>query len=249
MLRDLDIPLKTDGWWRRPADLTDSEKQRLATELIARAYMHVPEELVRYVPGLVIGEAHTMLKEEERSLLRDADVFGTCLNATARQEQPLIGFELAKGDRGTYYRATLNLLRQHRRRIAEGMEFIEQNGLQQGAKKYLQYFDGTGVIKEIFIGTIAGLTLGNRGCDPYKPLVGIVREDGVAKISARCSKLLFLNGLNMARAIREAAALVGGEGGGHAVACGAQVDEERVPEFLEKFEELLISNKMTDILL
>lgn len=240
LLKDLDIPQKSDGGWRRPIDLTDPEKQRLASELIARAYMSVPEELVKYVPGLVVGEVHTMLREQERSMLRDADEFATCINSTARHEQPLLGFEVAKGDRRTYYRAMMNLLRYHRKCIAEGMEFVEQNGLERGRRGYLQYFDATGGIKETFIGTIASLTLGQLACDPYKPVVGIVREGGAAKISARCSKLLFLKGLNMARAIREAAQAVGGEGGGHAVACGAQVAENHVPEFLEKFENSLI---------
>ena len=239
LLKDLNIPLKSDSEWRRPVDLTDSEKQRLATELIARAYMHVPEELVRYVPGLIIGEVYTLLKEQGRSMLRGAEEFGTCINSTARQEQPLIGLEVAKGDRGTYYRAMLNLLRHHRRNIAKGMEFIEQNGIQHGPKGYLQYFDGTGAIKETFIGTIAGLTLGHERCDPYKPVIGIIREGGAAKISARCSKLLFLKGLNMGQAIFDAAQSVGGEGGGHAVACGAQVPENKVPKFLKKFEDLL----------
>ncbi len=241
LLKDLDIPLKSDDEWRRSVDLTDSEKQRLATELIARAYTQVPEELVRYVPGLIIGEAYTLLKEHERSMLRDADGFGTCINSTARHEQPLIGFEVAKGDRETYHRAMLNLLRYHRRNIAKGMEFVEQSGFSYGPKGYLQYFDGTGAIKETIIGTIAGMTLGNERCNPYKPLAGVVREGGVAKISARCSKLLFLKGVDMARAIREAARSVGGEGGGHAVACGAQMAEDKVQEFLGKFEELLIS--------
>jgi len=240
LLKYLNIPFRSDGGWRRPIDLTDDEKRRLATELIARAYTAVPKELAQYVPGLIIGEAYTLLKEDERSMLRDADEFSTCINSTARHEQPLIGFEVAKGDRGTYYRAMLKLLRHHRRNIAKGMEFVEQNGLHYGQKKYLQYFDGTGAIKETFIGTIAGLTLGHERCDPYKPLVGLVREGGVAKISARCSKLLFLKGVDMARAIRDAAQSVGGEGGGHAVACGAQVEENRIPEFLERFEYLII---------
>jgi RecJ-like exonuclease len=241
LLKDLNIPLKSDGQWRRPVDLTNSEKQRLATELIARAYMSVPQELVPYVPGLIIGEVYTLVKEQERSMLRGAEEFSTCINSTARHEQPLLGFEVAKGNRGTYYRAMLSLLSHHRRNIARSMEFIEQNGLQRGPKGYLQYFDGTGVIKETFIGTIAGLTLGYEGCDPYKPVTGVVREGGVAKISARCSKLLFLKGLNMGLAIRDAARAVGGEGGGHAVACGAQVPEDRTQEFLEKFEDFLIT--------
>ncbi len=240
LLKDLDIPFKSDGGWRRPVDLTDVEKRRLATELIARAYKNVPEELVQYVPGLIIGEAHTLLKENKRSMLRGADEFSTCINSTARHEQPLIGLEVAKGDRGTYYRAMLNLLRYHRRCIAEGMEFIEQSGLERGRRGYLQYFDATGEIKETFIGTIAGLAIGHRTCDPYKPVVGMIREGGAAKISARCSKLLFLKGLDMGRAIRDAAGSVGGEGGGHAVACGAQVDEKRLPEFLLKLEDRVI---------
>lgn len=241
LLKHLGIPMKGDGEWRRPVDLTDSEKRRLATELIERAYERVPEELSKYVPGLIIGEVHDLLKEEDRSMLRDAEEFSTCLNSSARHEQPSIGFEVAKGDRKTYYRVMLNLLRYHRRQIAQGMEFVAERGLQRTERGYIQYFDASGALKETFIGTIAGLTLGHPICDPYKPVVGVFREGGTAKISARCSKLLFLRGLNMARAIRAAAESVGGEGGGHAVACGAQINEEKVQEFLVKFEDLIIA--------
>ena len=240
LLKDLRIKPRDEKGWRRLADLTEAERRRLATELIGRAFAHVPGELARYVPGLIIGECYTLLGEAERSVLRDAGEFATSMNSTARHEQPLIGLEVAKGDRGVYYRAMLNLLRHHRRCIAEGMGFVERGGIELGAKNYLQYFDATGVVKETFVGTIAGLSLGSGACDPYKPIAGIVRERGVAKVSARCSKLLFLRGLDLAGAIREGARAVGGEGGGHAVACGAQVEETRVPEFLEKFENLLI---------
>lgn len=241
LLKDLGIPYKTEGGYRRPIDLTDDEKRELGTELITRAITHVPEELVEYVPGLIVGEVHTLLRERERSMLRDADEFSTCINATARHEQPLIGLEVAKGDRKVYYRAMLNLLKYHRRCIAEGMSFIGQQGMRRGPEDYLQYFDATGVLKETFVGTLASLTLGHERCDPYKPIVGMVRTRGVAKISARCSKLLFLKGLDLAKAIRAAARSVGGEGGGHAVACGAQVDEEKVPEFMREFERQLLA--------
>jgi len=241
LLKDLHIPFKGEHGWRSPVDLTNEEKKKLATELISRAYMYVPKELVQYVPGLIIGEAYTLLKEGERSMLRDADEFSTCINSTARHEQPLIGFEVAKGDRRVYYGAMLNLLRYHRRCIAEGMGFIEQEGLERTPRGYLQYFDATGVLKETFIGTIASLVLGHQACDPYKPVAGIFRDRGMAKISMRCSKLLFLRGLDLARVIRKAANSVGGEGGGHAVACGAQVEESKLPKFLEEFEAQVIA--------
>jgi len=236
LLKDLEIPFR-----KKPVELSGEEKQRLASELIARAFTYVPRELVAFVPGLIIGEVHTLLREAEGSMLRDADEFSTCINATARHEQPLIGLEVAKGDRKTYYRAMLNLLRYHRRCIAEGMMLIEQEGLKRTPRGHVQYFDATGELKETFVGTIANLALGHRACDPYKPVVGIVRERGVAKISARCSKLLFLKGLDLAKAMRAAAASVGGEGGGHAVASGAQIEEGRVPEFLEEFEGQIIA--------
>lgn len=240
MLKDLDIPYKTKKGYRRPVELSDDEKQKLASELITRAITHVPEELTEYVPGLIIGEVHTLLNENERSMLRGADEFSTCINSTARHEQPLIGYEVAMGDRNVYYRSMLNLLKYHRRCIAEGMTYIDQNGLEEGPEGYIQYFDASDVLKETFVGTIASLTIGHEKSDPYKPVIGIVTKDESAKVSARCSKLLFLKGLDMARAIRAAAETVGGEGGGHAVACGARIDKDKIPQFITEFENRLI---------
>jgi len=246
LLKELNIPLKEEHRWRRPVDLQHEEKQKLASELITRAYTGVPAEFSKYVPSLIIGETFTLTREASSSMLKDAEEFSTCINSTARHEQPLIGLEVAKGNRDVYYRAMLSLIKHHRRNIARGMEFIEDIGFAIGPKGYLQYFDATGEIKETFVGTIASLALSSQYSDPYKPVVGIVRTDGVAKVSARCSKLLFLRGLDMGLAIKSAAKMVGGEGGGHAVACGAQVEEAKIPEFLREFEGRLLRQMAHD---
>lgn len=240
LLKDLEISYQTEEGYRRPVDLSEDEKRKLASELITRAISEVPEELVDYVPGLIIGEVYTLVDEEEESFLRGADEFSTCINSTARHEQPLIGLEVAKGDRDVYYRQMLKLLKYHRKCIAEGMSHIREKGIEKGPEDYLQHFDASDVLRETFIGTVAGLTLGHEKADPYKPIAGIVKHDGVAKISARCSKLLFLKGLDLGQAIREASEAVGGEGGGHAVACGAQIDEDKVDEFIERFESKIL---------
>lgn len=242
MLKDLNIPYKTKDGYRSPIDLNEEEKRQLASELIQRAIYNVPDELVDYVPGLIVGEVQTMLSERKRSQLRGADEFSTCINATARHEQPLIGLEVAKGNRDVYYNQMLKLLKYHRRCIAEGMNHIQEKGVETGPKDYLQYFDASDVLRETFTGTIATLVLGHEKADPYKPMIGIVKHDGVAKISARCSKLLFLRGLDLGQAIKEAASEVGGEGGGHAIACGAQIDDEKISDFIEVFENRIIEN-------
>jgi RecJ-like exonuclease len=98
LLKELGIPQRDEkGEWRRAAELTGEEKRRLAEALIQRASKSVPPELAPFVPSLVWGETYTLAREE--GMLRDASEFSTCLNSTARHEQPDIGFELAKGDR------------------------------------------------------------------------------------------------------------------------------------------------------
>ncbi len=43
--------------------------------------------------------------------------------------------------------------------------------------------------------------------------------------------------------MKKAAGELGGRGGGHAVACGAQVDEDKVQELIEGFEDELLREK------
>jgi RecJ-like exonuclease len=238
LLKELEIPQRNDkGEWRRVADLSMEEKRKLANALIERALKYVPPELSSFVPNLVWGEVYNLPAETE--ILRDASEFSTCLNSTARHEQPEIGFELAKGDRGPYYRAMLQLLREYRKFLSRALDVLQREGVKSGPKGRIQYFDLTGVIKETFVGTLAGLCLSSGLCDPYKPVIGMVRDAGLVRISARCSKLLFLKGLNLAEAVRKAAEAAGGEGGGHAVACGAQVPEEKLDYFMQELETQL----------
>ncbi len=52
-------------------------------------------------------------------------------------------------------------------------------------------------------------------------------------MSARAPKELVRKGLNLSDIMRDAAAEVGGMGGGHAVAAGATVPEDRAMEFVD----------------
>jgi RecJ-like exonuclease len=117
---------------------------------------------------------------------------------------------------------------------------VETGGVREGERGYLQYFDATGVVGENFTGTLAGLSLSSGRVDPFRPVVAMVRNGGRVKVSARCSRLLFLKGMDLSSCLRRAAERVGGEGGGHPVAGGAQVPEERVEEFLRSLEEELL---------
>ena len=57
--------------------------------------------------------------------------------------------------------------------------------------------------------------------------------------SLRCSKLLAYDGIHFGNIMREIAKEVGGTGGGHAIACGAYIPNEKKSEFLDKFNKKL----------
>jgi len=229
LLQRLEIPLKENDRWRTLSDLSFEERQRLATEIISKSASSVPKELVKFLPKLVIGETYTLLNEERGTPLRDAGEYSTCLNAAGRNDEAEIGLEVAKGNRGVYYDVLMGILRKHRTLIAKSIENVDE--IVQ--REYIQCFEAD--INENLIGTIAGMLLGISG-DPYKPIVGIANSEESLKISVRCSKVLILKGINLAKAVIKASEEVGGEGGGHAPACGAYIPKDKLNEFLDIFE-------------
>jgi RecJ-like exonuclease len=243
LLDMLGIPFKENEKWRSPVDLSEDEKRALADELIHRAMQEVPKELLTYIPGIVIGEQYTLEKEEPKTEYRGALEFSTCLNATGRNNRPEIGLEIAKGNKEEYNAELMRVLRKHRMNIAKSMRVVEEMGTTTGPKNHLQYFDAGSDINANIIGTIAGMTLGSEGTDPYKPMVGMARTEFGTKISARCSRLLVLSGIDLATAMRAAAKKVGGTGGGHMVACGGHIPEGQEEKFIEEYEVELLRKK------
>ncbi|HOP08781.1 MAG TPA: DHH family phosphoesterase [Candidatus Methanofastidiosa archaeon] len=230
LLSSLGIPIKEDDW-RTPSDLTLEEKQTLGTELIRRIMSELPSEFIQLAPKLVFGESYTFEREDRYSPLRDASEFSTCLNAAGRNGAPDIGVEVAKGNRGLYLDKLMSLLKTHRRKLARGVGLVESRGIER--LDNLQYFDGTG-ISDTLVGTVTGLLLGSEGTDPFMPLIGYTPvDDRNIKISLRCSKLLIGRNVNMGKILRETSKSYGGEGGGHAFACGAYVPHENIIPFLD----------------
>ncbi|HKS59321.1 MAG TPA: DHHA1 domain-containing protein, partial [Thermoplasmata archaeon] len=80
-------------------------------------------------------------------------------------------------------------------------------------------------------GTQAGLAM-NYLVDPRRPLVVLSPGSPETKVSGRGTPWLVDQGLDLATALREAAAAVGGEGGGHKVASGATIPTAARETFL-----------------
>ncbi|AQL42842.1 recombinase RecJ [Halorientalis sp. IM1011] len=234
-LDGLGLDLKRDGEWRRWVDLSHEERQTVASSLV----QHAIEKGVSAdkVDGLV-GTTYTLLTEPEGTELRDASEFSTLLNATARYERADVGLAVCLGDRADGLERARKLLRNHRRNLSEGLQWVKETGVTQ--EEHLQWFDAGEEIRETIVGIVAGMAVGVDGVDRNRPIVAFARKnEEETKVSARGTGRLVAKGLDLSAVMGEASAAVGGGGGGHDVAAGATVPAGREQEFVELADEIV----------
>jgi len=238
LLKKLDIPTKNQDKQRTLYDLSMDEKKKLFSELVRMMSREVPPKYVKYIPRLVSGDAYEFLSEKKYTALRDASEFSTAINACSRHKNTEIALKVLKGDRGLALDDMYYLGREHRSYLAQKMQWIQEED-RISTMNNLQYFNGNQIKSEV-IGTIAGMVLSNG--DWKKPMLGFTSindENEGLKISLRCSRLLAFDGIHFGHLISKVAKKVGGNGGGHSVACGAYIPGEKQDQFLKIFNESL----------
>lgn len=236
IMKKLDIPRKIGDKTTTLSDLTKPQKSRLFSELIKMLSMEVPKKYVQYIPKLIVADTYEFLAEEENTFLRDASEFSTAMNACVRNNAPEVALEILKGNRMEFLDLLEVISKDHRRYLAENIQELE-DGNKIIQMKNIQYFDGTGIRSNV-VGTIAGMILSYG--DWRKPIIAFTPvddENDDYKISLRCSRLLAFSGIHFGNIIREVAQSLGGNGGGHNVACGAYIPKDKKEEFLKLMNE------------
>lgn len=234
-LKENEIPLKREGRgeWLSYEDLKEVEKKRLSSALINLLFdAKVPEWKIKEL----IGEVYTLLNEERKSPLRDAKEFATLLNACGRHAKPEVALAVCLGDRGEEYDKALLLMREHSTALRKGIEFVHEHGIQE--RKSYYFFDAGTEIQDSLVGIVAGMLYGSF-IQENKPIIALARNgDGTVKVSGRGTSYLVRRGLNIGQALKDIEKEIPGvEGGGHRIAAGAKVPEEKLGEFLQKLEE------------
>jgi len=225
LLESLGIELKEGDGYRRYAGLTKDEKTKLisalADILVERGKIKSTDELV--------GESYVFPHNPMNETF-EANEFSTLLNACGRhgKDDVAIGVALGKEE---YFEEARSLLQLHRRMLKEGIEFAAKNIQDFGGFFFL---DGRGVIDESVIGIVCGM----RAQQIWKkPMMGIAAGGkGEIKVSTRGK------GVNLGLALKESAGPVGGMGGGHRMAAGASIPDEKLNEFLLAFGDALKTN-------
>ena len=234
-LSGLDLDLRTDGEWRRWVDLTMAERQAVVSGLVKRAIASgVPADRI----DTLVGTTYILSGEAPGTELRDVSEFSTLLNATARYERADVGLAVCLGDRDDALDRARTLLRNHRRNLSEGIEWVTSEGTT--IEDNVQWFDAGGRIRETIVGIVAGMAVGTSGIRSDVPILAFAeKSDEEVKVSARGTHNLVRNGLDLSTVMGEASRAVGGDGGGHDVAAGATIPTGTRSEFVSEADRIV----------
>ncbi|MDZ7746419.1 MAG: DHH family phosphoesterase [Halobacteriales archaeon] len=229
-LDGLDVDCRTgDEEWKRWVDLTDDERQTVASALVRHAVSRgVPASKIERL----VATTYTLPDEPEGTELRDASEFSTLLNATARYDRADVGLAVCLGDRTGALETARRLLRTHRRNLSEGLTWVKEQGVTDAGN--IQWFDAGEEIRATIVGIVAGMSMGTDGVDRSKPIIAFAREStDETKVSSRGTSALVRQGLDLSVVMGEASEAVGGGGGGHDVAAGATIPAGEEEQFVE----------------
>jgi RecJ-like exonuclease len=238
----LDIPLKENGKQRHWVDLSFDERKNILSELME---LLLSKGIGHRDAKRLLGEVYSLPTEQKGTPLHDAKEFATLLNSCGKYNRPETGYNICLGDRKEHLNQGYHLLKGHKSILMEGMQYVKDTGIQDFG--IIQYFDVEDKIPDNIVGTITSMMLANNDTNSDRTLFGfIITEDGEnLKVSARATRVLVNQGLNLSEVMRESSRKIGegSVGGGHDIAAGATIPRNKKEEFL-KIAEDLIKNQL-----
>ncbi len=182
-----------------------------------------------------IPEAVEMLVEDKYwidSLERYAGDLSDAVNACCRMGAEGLAVALAMGDPDARSAAEVHR-HAYGERVLAHLTRLEREGPFQAKHLAFFYCDDTSLA-----GNVAGIVI-QYLWNGARPVVALSVTDGTTRVSARGTRALVARGLDLAAALREASAAVGGNGGGHDVASGASVPKGKEEKFLGLIDDLV----------
>ena len=235
-LASLDIKPKHGEKWRALRDLSEEEKKRLCSALAD----YLLSKGLHYKISNLIGHVYILNREEPWTPLRDAREFSVLLNATGRMDKTSLGVAVCMGDRGLALEEANKVLREYRRTIGKYLGWVMERPERMEELENIYVVNGEDFLKDKIVGAISSI-LSMSLPNPEKPLImyANVKEEEIAKFSARTIDMVTNKGVNLGKAMQVAAEKCLGKGGGHNVAAGAQVPIENTNTFIKLVNELV----------
>jgi single-stranded-DNA-specific exonuclease len=235
-LVSLDIKPKHGDKWRALRDLSEEEKKRLCSALAD----YLLSKGLHYEVSNLIGHVYILNHEESWTPLRDAREFCVLLNGTGRMDKPSLGVAVCMGDRGSALEEANKVLREYRRTIGKYLGWVMEKPERMEELENIYVVHGEDFLEDKIVGAISSI-LSMSLPNHEKPLImyANVKEEEMAKFSARTVDIVTNKGVNLGEVMQVAAEKFLGKGGGHNVAAGAQVPIKNIKTFIKLVDELV----------
>ena len=158
--------------------------------------------------------------------------FADLLDACGKGGDRSLGLAICLGDKKAFDEA-VKLEKEYKQSILDELLQLEKDGFEE--KKSFRYFYSS----NSSLGGVIGGIATNFIFDREKPLLSLVRKNDEIHISCRGNQHLVAEGLDLGFAMKEAAAKLDGNGGGHKIAAGAMVSSDKEKEFLDIVDTIL----------
>jgi single-stranded-DNA-specific exonuclease len=235
-LVSLDIKPKRGDKWRALRDLSEEEKKRLCSALAD----YLLSKGLHYEVSNLIGHVYILSREEPWTPLRDAREFSVLLNGTGRMDKPSLGVAVCMGDRGSALEEANKVLREYRRTLGKYLGWVMEKPERMEELENIYVVHGEDFLEDKIVGAISSI-LSSSLPNPEKPLImyANVKEEEIAKFSARTVDMVTHKGVNLGEVMQVAAEKFLGKGGGHNIAAGAQVPIKNINPFIKLVDELV----------
>lgn len=206
------------------SDLDEEEKRRLASLIAVKMTAQ----------GVQLSSMNEVARDryDLKDWGMDAEHLASLLNSCGRAGIGGVGISAGMGDERCL-RMAAETDEASSRDLVQAMKDLDDRGLKQ--MKHFQWFDST---ESRFTGMLCGVSMQSIA-DPDKPTIGLNRSGDPVNLSSRGMWGQLERGIDLAVAMREACASVGGAGGGHKIAAGGSVPSDMVDKFLENLDEIL----------
>ncbi len=242
LITSLGIKVKDGDRWRVLTDLTEEEKSKLYNGIISfLASRGLPASSIARE---LIGAVYELREEERWTYLRDAREFAWLLNACGKTGNAWMGIAIAAGVRGGILEEAQKLLEEYRVQMAKNMELLTRPESVVSMENVI-VFNGGDLIDERQVSSLASLISSSGMIPQDKVLIAWARYGNRIKVSARANRSQVEKGVNLGSILSDVANIIGGRGGGHNIAAGADLPADMLEQFLREVDKRVGSQLRT----